>query len=128
MIEKKFRKSVKAWTEGSTKSWQVKILKFRKALFIKVMRKPLSTLEKVALLFLPSFMVRSFTLMSCFSLKPAETPQLEGDKDELNEYFTSQINREMKGIIYQQLSFTFPQKNKDDSFLENPHDYMSHIF
>ena len=88
----------------------MKILKFRKALFIKVMRKPLLTLEKVALLFLPSFMVRSFRLMSCFSLKPAETLQLEGDKDELNEYFTSQINREMKGIIYKQLSLTFPQK------------------
>lgn len=106
MILKKFRKSGKARTEGSTKFWYVKILKFQKALFTKVMRKPLATLEKVAILFLPSFMARSF-MLSCFSLKPAETLQLEGDKDELNEYFTSQINREMKGIIYKQLSFTF---------------------
>ena len=58
--------------------------------------------------------------MSCFSLKPAETPQLEGDKDELNEYFTSQINREMKGIIYKQLSLTFPQKIRMTLFQKIP--------
>ena len=46
----------------------------------------------------------------------------------MDEHFTGQIDRERGSIIYNQVSFTFRQKNKDHSFLENPHDYMCHSF
>ena len=46
--------------------------------------------------------------MSCFLLQPVETSQPQGDKYELDEYFTSQIVKEIENIIYNQVRFTFP--------------------
>ena len=46
----------------------------------------------------------------------------------MDEHFTGQIDTERESIIYNQVCFTFRQKNKDHSFLENLHDYMCHIF
>ena len=58
--------------------------------------------------------------ISCFRLQPVETPQPEGERDKMDEYFTSQIDREREDVIYNQVNFPFPRENKDHSFTENP--------
>ena len=52
--------------------------------------------------------------ISCFRLQPVETPQPEGERDKMDEYFTSQIDREREDVIYNQVNFPFPRENKEN--------------
>ena len=58
--------------------------------------------------------------MSCFPLQPVETPQPEGDKYKLDEYFTSQNDREREDGTYNLVILAFLRENKDHSFTGSP--------